>query len=342
LLSFQKASPLPTIQQSNNTNNQQPDIPQTTIIAQNLEVPWALAFLPDNAILVTERKGTVKKVDAAGNVRTIATLSQVKQVGEGGLLGITLHPRFVNNDFVYLYYTYGTTGNNTLNRVVQMTLINDTLQDETILVDAIPGSSNHNGGRIKFGPDAALYVTTGDAQEPSLAQDKKSLAGKIIRVDPNDISAIFSFGHRNPQGIAWDEKGNMWEVEHGNTATDEINKITKGENYGWPTLRGDQMGDGMIPPVLQSGDETWAPSGLAYFNKSLFFGGLKGEALFEAKLDGTTVKQLIKHFDGELGRIRDVVLGPDNMLYITTSNKDGRGNPKSGDDKIIRINPSKL
>lgn len=330
------------------------DIPQTSIVAENLEIPWALAFFPDGNILVTERPGRVKLVDENGNAELISEIKGVKHIGEGGLLGIAIHPDFSLNNYVYLYYTYESSGNDTLNRVVRMTYKENSLSDEKIIVDKIPGASNHNGGRIKFGPDRFLYITTGDAQNPSLSQNKNSLAGKILRVTDEGKpfgsaqgkpapgnpfgTLIYSYGHRNPQGLAWN--GNeLYSTEHGSATMDELNRITPGKNYGWPEIRGDDKQSGMEKPLLHSGSDTWAPSGAAFWQDRLFFAGLRGEALFELDTSSLNLKA---HFKGEFGRIRDVVLGPDNMLYITTSNHDGRGFPRTGDDKIIRINPAKL
>lgn len=317
------------------------------IITTGLEVPWALAFLPDKSILVTERGGSVKQVKPNGDISLVTTIP-VRQVGESGLHGIALHPNFEENKFVYLYYTYGQSQDVTQNKVVRMRLEKNKLIDETVIVDKIPGAIFHDGGRLKFGPDGFLYITTGDALNPSLAQNKSSLAGKILRVtDEGKLASanpfgdlIYSFGHRNPQGITWDDQGRLWGVEHGQSATDELNLIEPGNNYGWPTIRGDQTQTGLITPILQSGNDTWAPAGAAFYNGSIFFGGLKGQALYQIVL-GDQV-QLKTHFKKEFGRIRDVILGPDNLLYITTSNRDGRGNPSADDDKVIRINPSLL
>lgn len=327
------------------TDNQ--NMPLMTVIAKNLDTPWAIAFLPDNSMLVTIRSGQVIQVESNGTVTPITTLSEVKEIGEGGLLGIALHPQFATNHFVYLYYTFEGNGNNTKNKVVRYTFENNLLREDKTIIDNIPGAIFHNGGRIKFGPDNNLYITTGDAREPSLAQDKTSVAGKILRVtdegkpiiDNPFSNSIYSYGHRNPQGLAWDNEGNLWATEHGNSAHDEINTIEKGKNYGWPTIEGAQTKPGLESPVIESGTDTWAPSGAAIINGKLYFTGLRGEALYELDIQ---TKSLKTHFKGELGRIREVVVGPDNMLYITTSNTDGRGNPQSDDDKIIRINPKKL
>lgn len=332
------------------------DIPRATVIAQDLDTPWALAFLPDKSMLVTERAGRVRLIDSSGNLQAepVAVINQVKEIGEGGLLGIALHPDFSANNFVYLYYTYSGSGNNTLNRVVRMTYQDNRLADEKIIVNNIPGASNHNGGRIKFGPDGYLYITTGDAENPSQAQNKGSLAGKILRITGEGESAsgnpfnnrIYSYGHRNPQGLTWDGNGRLWATEHGRSGVlsglDELNLIEPGKNYGWPLIEGDKVQTGMESPKLNSGpDATWAPAGAAFYRDSVFFGGLRGEALYEANIEDSKIT-LKEYFQDDYGRIRDVVLGPDDLLYITTSNKDGWGDPVVGDDKIIKINPRKL
>lgn len=328
----------------------------TDVVAQNLEIPWGLAFLPDKSILLTERPGRVRMLDKEGNLQPspVATIQEVKHIGEGGLLGIALHPNFTSNKYVYLYFTYFGSGANTLNQVARFKFEDGKLLDKQVIVDDIPGASNHNGGRIKFGPDNLLYITTGDAANPSQAQDKNSLAGKILRVTEEGKPApgnpfnnlVYSYGHRNPQGLAWDNNGILWETEHGSSTMDEFNKIEAGKNYGWPEIRGDQKKIGMEQPFSHSGDDTWAPAGAAYYkyssNKySIFFAGLRGQALYEMEFNqGNSL--LRTHFKGEFGRIRDVVLGPDNFLYITTSNRDGRGRVQEADDKIIKINPLKI
>lgn len=328
------------------------DIPRLSVIAKGLEVPWSLAFLPDGSLLVTERPGRVRLITKEGALspEVLLNLAVVKKVqGEGGLHGVTIHPDFEKNRFVYLYYTYENQRNKSLNRVVRYTLQQNSLTEAKIIVNEIPGALFHDGGRIKFGPDRYLYITTGDAQEPSLAQDRNSLAGKILRVTDDGKPApgnpfnneVYSYGHRNPQGITWDENGKLWETEHGQNATDELNLIEVGKNYGWPTLKGDEVRDGFVSPIAQSGSETWAPGGAAYFDGAIYFAGLRGQALYEAKLSGITATVKI-HLSKELGRLRDVIVGPDNMLYVTTSNRDGRGAPEASDDKIIRVNLTKL
>lgn len=346
----------PPSSQTNSSTPTSADIAKTTIIAENLDTPWGLVFLPDGNILVTERPGRVRIIEKGVLSPTpVLSISTIKELGEGGLLGITLDPKFSDNHQVYLYYTYSSSGSTVYNKVVRMTYKDASLTDENVLVDDIPSSSNHDGGRIKFGPDGYLYVTTGDAENPSQAQNKSALNGKILRmttdgkVPPGNPfgTFVYSYGHRNSQGLAWDSAGNLWATEHGRSSPlsgfDEINLVKSGLNYGWPVIQGDETKSGMETPSINSGPTTtWAPSGMAYLNGSLFFGGLKGQALYEAVLDGTKIKELKTHLQNQFGRIRDVVVGPDTMLYITTSNEDGRGTPTAGDDKVIRINPTKL
>lgn len=320
-------------------------------VAQNLEVPWSIVFLPNNDILFTERKGTVKLI-SNNNISTVINIPDVLEYGEGGLMGMTLHPNFTQNKSIYFMYTYLGSGNNTLNRVVRFKFNNNTLSEKTIIVDAIPGAIYHNGGRIKFGPDGFLYITTGDSLEPSLAQNTNSLAGKILRVTDvgqpapgNPFSnLVYSYGHRNPQGLTWDLEGRLWETEHGRSnpsGFDEINIIQKGKNYGWPEIQGSEKRLGMESPLAQSGNETWAPADAVFYKNSFFYTGLKGQALYELKIEnGNAV--ITKHLLQEFGRIRELVLGPDNLLYITTSNRDGRGTVSSGDDRILKVDPEQL
>lgn len=324
-------------------------------IAEGLDTPWALVFLPDKFILLTERPGRVRLIkDGVLQKDPIINLTSVKEIGEGGLLGITIDPEFASNNFVYLYYTYQEDGNITQNKVVRMIYKDAQFIDEKVLVDKIPGSSNHNGGRIKFGPDGYLYITTGDAENPSQAQDVNSLAGKILRINkdggiPSDNpfkNPVYSFGHRNSQGIVWDDKGNLWSTEHGRSLPsgyDEINLILKGQNYGWPIIQGDESKEGMQTPIINStASKTWAPADIAYYNGKLYFGGLRGQSLYSVEVKGTTISNLKENLTSQFGRIREVILGPDNYIYITTSNYDGRGVPRSGDDKLIRINPKSI
>ncbi|MES2216473.1 MAG: PQQ-dependent sugar dehydrogenase [Patescibacteria group bacterium] len=341
--------------------SQTPSVPRVTTIAESLAIPWDLAFLPNGNFLVTERGGTLVELQPNGST-TVIKLPHPKPKGEGGLLGVTLHPQFADNRYIYLYMSTSETGSITQNTVFRYKYVDGKLTDEKTIISKIPGALYHDGGRMEFGPDGLLYITTGDATISKIAQDKKSLGGKILRLtDEGAIpetnpfkdsknsaqSAIYSYGHRNPQGLAWDSEGKLWETEHGRSGVlsgyDELNLVQLGGNYGWPTIEGPATRTDMISPVLQSGaDDTWAPASLAYLNGKLYWGGLKGETLYEATIDGGIVKDFKRHLFQEFGRIRTVRVGPDGMLYLTTSNRDGRGTPKEGDDKIIRVNPALL
>lgn len=318
------------------------------VVATDLQVPWGIAFLPHGDMLVTERPGRVVRI---GTDRKTYPVDGVRHAGEGGLLGIALHPDFASNGYVYLYMT--TTEGGLQNKVERYVFKDDTLTFDRDVLAGIPAANNHDGGRLAFGPDGKLYITTGDAQNEPLAQDTQSLAGKILRLNddgsvPSDNpfgNAVWSYGHRNPQGLAWDSAGQLWATEHGRSIPlsgyDEVNRIEKGGNYGWPEIQGDETRDGMIPPVLHSGaSTTWALASLAFLNGALFFGGLRGETLYELGTEGSPA--LRTYLQNMYGRIREVAVGPDGFLYFTTSNRDGRGSAKAGDDRIIRLDPSTL
>lgn len=321
-------------------------------VAGKLEVPWALDFLPDGSLIFTERPGRIRLIEAGRGFLPdpLLTVDESTQTAEGGLLGIAVHPDFNRNGFVYVYHTYRNGTGSFVNRVVRFKMAGTALLDKTTVLDGIPGGRIHDGGRIKFGPDGLLYITTGDAGSSNLAQDEKSLAGKILRImddgkipddNPFPGSPVYSLGHRNPEGLAWDYRGRLWETEHGPSANDEVNLIEPGKNYGWPLIRGDEKADGLVSPVISSGDDTWAPAGVAYYNGSLFFAGLRGQGLYEVRLEESPI--LIRpHLSETFGRLRDVVLGPDNNLYVSTSNRDGRGVPARDDDRVLRVNGQKL
>src|SRR3989344_6758906 len=316
--------------------------PQIEIIATGLNIPWDVDFLPSGEILVTERPGNLLII---GKDRNIIKVDGVHHVGEGGLLGLAVHPDFSDNNFIFLYLTSTDKGRIT-NRVERYKLESNQLSGRQIILQGIAGSSVHDGGQLEFGPDGLLYVGTGDASMQNLAQDKKSLNGKILRVAgdgsvPKDNpfgNAVYSYGHRNVQGLAWDDRGQLWASEHGpsgiGSGFDELNRIEKGKNYGWPVIQGDASRDGMEKPVIQSGaKETWAPSGLGFFQGRLWMAGLRGETLYAFDPASTSLnKYLVKVY----GRLRAVKVG-DKGLYITTSNRDGRGSPKTGDDKLLLI-----
>jgi glucose/arabinose dehydrogenase len=324
-------------------------IPPVVSLATGLQVPWSLAFLPDGSIILTERPGRIRLVDPRQGLlaEPLMTVPDVAATGEGGLLGIALHPGFAANGFVYVYHTYQD-GGGLANRVVRFVLRGRSLTGGQVIIDGIPGAGNHDGGRLKFGPDGLLYITTGDATNADAAQDLEYLGGKILRLrddgsipadNPFPGSPVYTYGHRNPEGLAWDDRGRLWATEHGSSATDELNLIAAGKNYGWPVIRGDETAAGMVTPIINSGSDTWAPSGTAYRDGSILFAGLRGQGLFEVDISGTDYT-LTRHLGGEFGRLRDVVVGPDGYLYLLTSNRDGRGLPTPEDDQLIRLDPA--
>jgi glucose/arabinose dehydrogenase len=321
------------------------------ILASGLEIPWSLDFLPDGRILVTERPGRVRIIDPQTGLLPEPALEvgDVNHRGEGGLLGLAVHPEFSNNRLVYLYYTY-LQRQRPANKVVAYTFTGGGLSQPRIILSEIPGAGTHNGGRLKFGPDGLLYLTTGDAEAPEAAQDLESLAGKILRVredgstpddNPFGNSPVYSYGHRNPQGLAWDAEGRLWATEHGPSGRDEINLIEPGKNYGWPVIQGEATAPAMFAPVLHSGGDTWAPSGAAVLDGFMYFAGLRGRALYRFNLDREQ-PLLQPNLRNRFGRLRDVVAGPDNLLYLITSNRDGRGIPTAEDDLALAVNPDFL
>jgi glucose/arabinose dehydrogenase len=324
-----------------------------TSLLMRLEIPWELVFLPDGDMLFTERHGNVTIANVNGpSPVPVFTVPDVAPEGEGGLLGAALHPDFAKNGLIYFYHTYYTnsTSSGLANRVVRYRLQNRKFTDPVVIFDGVRGESIHDGGRIKFGPDGCLYIACGDSSISQLAQDLNSLNGKIHRINadgsiPKDNpfpgSSVYSYGHRNPEGLAWDDKGQLWETEHGSIAHDEVNLIKPGKNYGWPVIMGSETRANMQSPIIQSGQDTWAPSGLAFYEGKLYFAGLRGQSLFELTINSET-PILKRYYNGSFGRLRDVVVGPDKLFYILTNNRDGRGYPMGDDDQIIRINPAKL
>jgi len=322
-----------------------------------LDVPWEMAFAPDGRIFITERPGNIRII-REGQLQAEPWMTlDVAAVGEGGLLGLAVDPDFPNSPFIYVAYTYRDGSGNLKNRLERLredTASGNAVQDR-VLLDGVEGASNHDGGRVKFGPDGKLYWTMGDAGNADAAQDIESLNGKILRINPDGTipednpfpgSPVYSYGHRNPEGLAWQPGTNrLYATEHGPSARDEVNFIEPGNNYGWPVITGDQTQQGMISPVIQSGSDTWAPAGASFveggpWDGSLLFTGLRGQSLFRLTLDPdnpTEVLDFEKLYSGEYGRLRNVVQGPDGAVYILTNNTDGRGSPRSGDDRILRI-----
>lgn len=329
-------------------------------VIEDLEVPWSIAFAPDGRIFVTERVGKLRVIeDGELNSQPIKILDVGK--GEGGLLGLALDPNFDENHYLYLYYTYSEFLT-TYNKVVRYTEKDNELFDEKILLDKIPGASFHDGGRLKFGEDGKLYITTGDAGNADAAQDINSLAGKILRINsdgsipddnPFEDSLVYSLGHRNPQGLDWDPfTGKLVVSEHGPSgergfAHDEVNVIESGKNYGWPIVIGGEHDSKFVDPIIHTGDDTWAPSGATFYTSDnipkwkgkYFLATLRGNHLRMLDLDIEKNQVLSSEslFSNTFGRLRDASMGPDGNLYLLTSNRDGRGSPAENDDRILRI-----
>jgi len=328
------------------------------IIATNLIVPWAIDISEVGKLYVTERTGSIWVIENGHFLpEPLITLEfPFVSQGEGGLMGIVLDLDFMKNHYIYVMHTYYEEGR-LYNRVVRLLEKYDKATINQVIIDKIPGASIHNGGRIKIGPDQKLYITTGDAGDASLAQDRDSLAGKIIRINldgtipednPFGNSPVYSIGHRNPQGLSWGSDYILYESEHGPRARDEINIILPGANYGWPIVQGDAHSNRIAAqkPMIQSNEETWAPSGIAYLSQgtwkgNLLVGCLRGERLLAITLNnnGTEVVKLESWLVNSFGRFREVIQISDGSIYLTTSNRDGRGDPDAYDDKIIRLTP---
>ncbi|MQY03142.1 PQQ-dependent sugar dehydrogenase [Actinomadura macrotermitis] len=310
------------------------------VLATGLEIPWAIAFLPGGDALVTERRSArLLRVTREGKVSEVGRVPGVVPGGEGGLLGVAVSPGFAQDHLVYLHFTAAKD-----NRVVRFRYDGKGIGALSALVTGIPKGPNHNGGRIAFGPDGMLYIGTGEIYHTELAQDKNSLGGKILRVSPDGRPApgnpfgnrVWTWGHRNVQGLAWDDAERMYATEFGQETWDEINRIERGGNYGWPKVEGVGHKKGFTDPELTWSTDEASPSGLAYAGGSLWAGALGGRRLWQVPLspDGKVGKP-VAHFTGTYGRLRAVVRAPDGALWVTTSNRDGRGDPQQGDDKIL-------
>ncbi len=319
-----------------------------TVVAQGLEVPWSIAFASSNRILFTERPGRVRAIEN-GQLRAqpLLSLTDVVARGEAGLMGLALHPDYARNRFVYLCYAREL-GGAMDDYVVRYRDTGAALVEPHPIVENIPATRLHAGCRLKFGPDRKLYITTGDATQGELAQDLRSLAGKILRVsddgsipadNPFPGSPVWSYGHRNAQGIDWHPtSGLLFSTEHGPTGFDggfggdEINVIERGKNYGWPVVHHDDAREGMVSPLVMY-RLPCAPASAAFWRGDFYFGCLRGEHLHRVVLQGRREEKLLTGY----GRIREVAVGPDGALYVSTSNRDGRGDPAEGDDRILRI-----
>ncbi|HEX6185114.1 MAG TPA: PQQ-dependent sugar dehydrogenase, partial [Pyrinomonadaceae bacterium] len=337
-------------------------------VVGNLEVPWSIVFTPDGRMLFTERPGRVR-VFENGRLRPepLATIPDVEQSSESGLMGLLLHPQFAQNRQLYLAYAYKQDGIRV--RVVRFRETPAGLTERKLIIEDIPAAQYHAGTRLGFGPDGKLYLTTGDATEKELAQQLNALNGKTLRLNddgtippdnpfvnqPGARPEIFSYGHRNAQGLDFQpSSGLMFQTEHGPSGNDgpgggdEVNIVERGRNYGWDVIHHRATRAGMESPLLEytpacapASGAFYRGSALAQFKGNFFFGCLRGEGLQRVVLDGRAVRSEELLFKGEHGRIRDVAEGPDGALYFSTSNRDGRGSPAADDDRIMRIVPAK-
>lgn len=334
-------------------------------VVEGLEVPWGVVFTHPHRMLVTERPGRIRAVvDGKLAAEPLITLNDVASDDEEGLLGIAVHPRYPENRYLYVAYTYKNDRELKV-RVIRAVDEDTSIRRDMTIVEEIPAGRFHAGTALKFGPDEKLYISTGDGTTKESAQDPQSLAGKFLRLNddgsvpsdnPFSQSPVFTLGHRNPQGFDWHpETGRIYATEHGPSGFDgpgggdEINFIEAGKNYGWPSIHHTETKDGLVTPLI-SYTPAEAPSGAYFYNGDLlsqwkgdfFFAALKGEGLWRLRFDTqdpTKVVEREKLFDKKYGRIRAVTAGPDGAVYFATSNRDGRGTPKEGDDKILRIVP---
>jgi glucose/arabinose dehydrogenase len=319
------------------------------VLAENIKVPWGIAFLPNGNALVSSRDtGRILRVSPAGAKKRIGTVPGVvsngSSGGEAGLLGLALSPDFSSDHWLYAYLSTRSD-----NRVVRMHYTGGLLGKVHVVLKGIPHGLHHNGGRIAFGPDRLLYVTTGESGIPSLAQNKSSLGGKILRMtatghvpsgNPFPGSLVYSYGHRNVEGLAWDSAGRLWATEFGDHAWDELNLILPGHNYGWPATEGRTSNPRYTSPKAQWHTDNAGPSGIAIINDVAWIGGVTGHRLWRVSLNGTSVTSKRAFLIGRYGRLRTAAAAPDGRLWLTTSNTDGRATPGPHDDRILAVKVS--
>ncbi len=347
-------SPTPATESSKPTGDNTPSVDNSPprvvdTVATGLAVPWGVAFLPDGDAVVTERDTRrVLVIDKTTyDVRQVGLISAAvplgDQGGEAGLLGVAVSPDFERDHLLYFYVS---TAND--NRIVTAPLEHGKLGSTRVILDGIPNGFIHDGGRLAFGPDGYLYASTGETGNPELAQDTSTLAGKILRMTPDGEPApgnpfpdsqIWSYGHRNVQGLAFDDEDRLWASEFGQNTYDELNLIEPGRNYGWPMVEGRGDRSGLVDPQVVWDTDEASPSGLAYLDGHLWLASLRGERLWRVDVHGDHASHPVDYFVGKYGRMRTVVVTPDGRLWVTTSNRDGRGDPRSGDDRILLIDP---
>jgi glucose/arabinose dehydrogenase len=318
-------------------------------VTEDLKTPWGLAPLPEGGLLVSSRdEGTITRIDEKTGKKTeLGDVPGVAPAGEGGLMGIALSPGYASDHMIYAYFTTASD-----NRIVRMLYDEKKPPGEQLgapdtIFKGIPKGMIHNGGRIAFGPDKMLYAGAGETGDRGLAQDKKALGGKILRMtadgepapgNPFGDSVVYSYGHRNVQGLAWDDKQRLWASEFGQDTWDELNQIKPGDNYGWPVVEGRSDNPKYHNPVAQWHTDDASPSGIAYAEGSIWMAGLKGERLWRIPLNGTKASAAPEAFlKGKYGRLRTVVSAGGDKLWLTTSETDGRGSPGKGDDRILEL-----
>ncbi|MET7395120.1 PQQ-dependent sugar dehydrogenase [Dactylosporangium sp. NPDC005572] len=319
-----------------------PDLRAAEDIARGLDVPWGLAFLPDGSALIAERDtGRILRLTAGGGQpQDVYKVPGVAAAGEGGLLGLAVSPDYTSDNLVYAYVTAEDD-----NRIVRFRLDGG---QPAVVFDGIAKATYHNGGRIAFGPDGMLYAGTGDAGNTSRAQDPASPNGKILRLTPDGDAApgnptadspVYSLGHRNVQGLAWDADGRLFATEFGQNQLDEVNLIQPGHNYGWPVVEGagDTLAGRYTNPLVTWPVRDASPSGIAITGGTAYVAALRGERLWTLPLHGDTVGTPSAQLTGQYGRLRTVQVAPDGALWVTTSNTDGRGDVRDGDDRILRF-----
>ena len=313
-------------------------------VASGLAVPWGVAFLPDGTAVVTERDTRrVLTIDTDGDVATIGRMEEAAPTGEAGLLGVAVSPDFDRDHSLFFYVSTAED-----NRIVRATFARGELGPAEVVLDGIPNGAIHDGGRLAFGPDGYLYASTGETGNGGLAQDKGSLGGKILRITPDgdpapgnpfDGSPIWSYGHRNVQGLAFDDRDRLWASEFGASAFDELNLIEPGDDYGWPIVEGRGGREGLTDPQVVWDPSIASPSGLAFLDGRLWLASLRGARLWRIDVTGKRAVDPADFFVGRYGRMRTVTVAPDGMLWVTTSNRDGRGFPAEADDRILVIDP---
>lgn len=315
--------------------------------ATGLAVPWGMAFLPDGTAIVTERDTRRVVAIKDAQVSSVGTITAARPEGEGGLLGVAVSPDFASDQTLYFYFTTASD-----NRIATAEYANGRLGSLKPIVTGIPSGFTHNGGRMTFGPDGFLYVGTGDAGNSDQAQNYDSLGGKILRVtksgaaapgNPRSGSRVWSLGHRNVQGLAFDDTKQLWASEFGQSRVDELNKIQRGGNYGWPIVEGKsdsaQSATQFVDPELTWPVAAASPSGLAFANGALWMAGLRGERLWRIPVAAGNVGSPQDFFVQEFGRLRTVNSAPGGQIWVSTSNKDGRGSPAATDDRILAVTP---